>query len=93
MGAGWFAGLHNAIQGGNVEGFFADQRPGVPRVGRAAFAQGGLVGADASSAASESLAVNIGMIQDRNTERDFLRRDGVNVIIDELYRRGNTVGA
>jgi hypothetical protein len=80
---------------GQVPMFGFENGPSVRPRSTASFATGGLVGDGAGQIArdSDNLAVSVGFLNGRNAQREFLRREGISVVIDELARRGNAVVA
>lgn len=88
------AGIIGQLLSGRIDGAGFSEGGVVPRPsGAFGFAGGGLVGPPDFDRPREAdnLKVNVGFINRRNQERDFMRRDGVSVLVDELERRGNPV--
>lgn len=91
MGPRWFAGMHAAIQNKDFGAIGGMSRPKNVR----GFAGGGLVGDDPVDTGAVTSGgdtnVNIAQANTRNQQRDFLRKEGLKIVMDEFSGRGNQV--
>lgn len=91
MGPRWFAGMHAAIQNKDFGAIGSMSRPRNVR----GFAGGGLVGEEPVDstvlASGGDTNVSIAQTNTRNQQREFLRQDGLKIVMDELTGRGNQV--
>lgn len=92
-------GAQAFLQDFNARGMAALSFPGAvvpassPRGRR--FAEGGLVtaggGGSSDSEQAGGINISLALLNDRKSKRDYLRRDGMKVVLSELQRRGNLV--
>ena len=89
MGPSWFAKLHEMIRMGELPGF---QGGGlVPRpVVSSSF---GSTTSAARQATAADTNVTVGFVNSRNSQRDFMRQEGVRIVADELRKRSNRISS
>jgi len=89
MGPSWFAKLHEMIRMGELPGF---QGGGlVPRpVVSSSF---GSTTSAARQATGADTNVTVGFVNSRNSQRDFMRQEGVRIVADELRKRSNRISS
>jgi len=89
MGPTWFARLHHMIRMGELPGFAGGGL--VPRpVVSSSF---GSATSASRSATSADTQVSIGFVNSRNSQRDFMRQEGVRIVVDELRKRSNRISS
>lgn len=84
VGPRFMAGMHKNLQRGIFPGF---AQGGLVSSFRTSFATGGLV----TSGKGQGPGLNVAMTNTRNQQRNFMRKDGTKIIIDQLSGRGNTI--